>query len=217
MKLVGMLDSPYVRRTAICLDALGLPFEHDSVSVFSTFERFRAINPVVKAPTLVLDDGSVLMDSSLILQYAENHLLAGRASLWSEDPRERQQQFVRVGLAMAACDKSVQLIYESQLRPAAAQHQPWKDRVRGQFGAAFARLESLTPADGDSGGIERLNHASIVSAVVWQCVQAMIADEVPAGAHPRLAQLSQQYESLSVFRRYPPDGPGVPGLNPAPA
>jgi glutathione S-transferase len=71
MKLVGMLDSPYVRRVAISLQLLGLRFEHQPLSVFSTFEQFRDINPVVKAPTLIIEDGQVLMDSTLILQYAE--------------------------------------------------------------------------------------------------------------------------------------------------
>ena len=42
MKLIGMLDSPYVRRVAISLKSLGLPFEHHSLSVFSTFEQFKA-------------------------------------------------------------------------------------------------------------------------------------------------------------------------------
>ena len=70
MQLVGMLDSPYVRRVAVSLQLLGLPFEHRSVSVFSTFPQFQAINPVVKAPTLVCDDGEVLMESTLILDYA---------------------------------------------------------------------------------------------------------------------------------------------------
>jgi glutathione S-transferase len=60
MRLIGMLDSPYVRRVAISLEHLGVPFEHEAVSVFSTFEEFRGINPVVKAPTLVCDDGEVL-------------------------------------------------------------------------------------------------------------------------------------------------------------
>ena len=41
------------------------------MSVFRTFEQFRQINPVVKAPTLVLDDGEVLMDSTLIIDYLE--------------------------------------------------------------------------------------------------------------------------------------------------
>ncbi len=40
MKLIGMLDSPYVRRTAISLKLLGLSFEHASVSVFRHFDRF---------------------------------------------------------------------------------------------------------------------------------------------------------------------------------
>ena len=54
MILVGMLDSPYVRRVAISLKLMGLPFEHRPLSVFRTYEQFRAINPVVKAPTLVV-------------------------------------------------------------------------------------------------------------------------------------------------------------------
>src|SRR5436190_609259 len=102
MRLIGMLDSPYVRRVAISLDLLGLPFEHESVSVFREFEQFHEINPVVKAPTLVCDDGEVLMDSSLILQYVEAS--TGR-SLWSTDPAQRQHQFRAVGLALAACEK----------------------------------------------------------------------------------------------------------------
>lgn len=50
MKLVGMLDSPYVRRVAISLDLYGVDFEHQPLSVFSTYEQFAQINPVVKAP-----------------------------------------------------------------------------------------------------------------------------------------------------------------------
>ena len=70
MKLIGMLDSPYVRRVAISLQLLGLRFEHHSLSVFRTFAEFQQINPVVKAPTFLCDDGEVLMDSTLILEYA---------------------------------------------------------------------------------------------------------------------------------------------------
>lgn len=44
---------PYVRRAAISLQLLDLPFEHRSLSVFSTFAEFQQINPVVKAPSLV--------------------------------------------------------------------------------------------------------------------------------------------------------------------
>ena len=80
MQLIGMLDSPYVRRAAIAMQLLGLRFEHRSLSVFRTFDEFSRINPVVKAPTFVCDDGTVLMDSTLILQYAQS-LSPGRALL----------------------------------------------------------------------------------------------------------------------------------------
>ncbi len=58
---------PYVRRVAISLHLLELRFQHEPVSVFRGFEAFHAINPVVKAPTLIADEGTVLMESTLIL------------------------------------------------------------------------------------------------------------------------------------------------------
>jgi glutathione S-transferase len=200
MKLIGMLDSPYVRRVAISLDILGVPFEHEAVSVFSTFERFQNINPVVKAPTLVCDDGTLLMDSSLILQYIE---MTGTASLWAADPLARQREFRVAGLALAACEKSVQIVYEQNLRPKEAQYAPWLARVTGQLVAAYAALEQAL-ADA-----ETVSQAAITAAVAWQFTQSMLADSVPASRHPRLTALSARLEDSAVFRKYPPVGPGV--------
>ena len=109
MKLIGMLDSPYVRRVAISLQMLGLPFEHQSLSVFRTFDAFSRINPVVKAPTLVCDDGEVLMDSTLILEYAQ--ALAHPRSLMPAQPKALQHALCVLGDALAACEKSVQIVY----------------------------------------------------------------------------------------------------------
>src|SRR5882762_885187 len=103
VQLIGMLDSPYVRRVAVALQLLGLPFEHRSISVFRTFEQFRAINPVVKAPTLVCDDGTVLMDSTLIIDYA-HALAAPHRSLMPSGIAERQRALRIVGLALVACE-----------------------------------------------------------------------------------------------------------------
>lgn len=121
MRLIGMLDSPYVRRVAVSLKFMGLPFEHESVSVFRHYEAFAAINPVVKAPTLVTDDETVLLDSSLILEYLDR--------LAPPDHRlvpDGLMDFARaqriVGLALAACEKTVQLVYEATLRPTEKQH-----------------------------------------------------------------------------------------------
>src|SRR5271155_303199 len=101
MQLIGMLDSPYVRRVAIALQLLGLRFEHRSISVFRGFEQFRLINPVVKAPSLICDDGEVLMDSTLIIEYAEA-ITSGRRSLMPHARAERQHVLHYIGLALAA-------------------------------------------------------------------------------------------------------------------
>ena len=139
MQLIGMLDSPYVRRVAVSLQLLGLPFEHRSISVFSTFGQFQQINPVVKAPSLVCDDGEVLLDSTLILEYAEG-LVGPAKSLVPTGITEHQHVLRLIGLALATCEKSVQIIYEHNLRPAEKRHQPWVSRVTGQLLAAYAAL-----------------------------------------------------------------------------
>ncbi len=70
-QLIGMLDSPYVRRVAIALLRLGLPFEHRPLSLFRHIDEFRKINPLLKAPTFIADDGTVLVRSTLIIDYAD--------------------------------------------------------------------------------------------------------------------------------------------------
>jgi len=205
MKLIGMLDSPYVRRTAISLEVLGVHFEHEAVSVFSTFEKFQAINPVVKAPTWVCEDGEILMDSSLILQFVESK---HTRSLWATDPKERQHDYRAVSLALAACDKSVQIVYERNLRPKEAQHEPWIERVTGQVLAAYAGLEQEVQKRKDAFATGH-SQASITAAVAWQFTQSMLAKIVPASKHPGLAELSQRLEQTPEFRKYPPKGPGV--------
>src|SRR5688500_5322556 len=131
MKLWGMLDSPYVRRVAISLDVFGIEFEHVPLSVFSTFEAFARINPVVKAPTLSLDDGTVLMDSTLIIDYFEA-TSAPAAKLLPQQPQALGTALRTVGLALAACEKAVQVVYEHKLRPAQKLHQPWVERITRQ-------------------------------------------------------------------------------------
>jgi glutathione S-transferase len=206
MRLIGMLDSPYVRRVAISLDLLDVPFTHESVSVFSTFEKFKEINPVVKAPSLICDD-EILMDSSLILQFIESAKSNGK-SLWSRDPDIAVHEFRAVSLAMAACEKSVQIVYERNLRPLSAQYEPWIERVTGQLLAACAGLEREVHIQPALFGADK-NQASVTAAVVWHFMQSMLAAIVPASAFPALVSLSLRMEQTSAFLKYPPNGPGV--------
>ena len=196
MKLIGMLDSPYVRRVAISLDLYGIEFVHEPLSVFRTFNEFAEINPVVKAPTLVLDDGTVLMDSSLILDYLET-LAPTDKKLLPQTPAARARDLQLLGLALAACEKSVQIVYEHNLRPAEKQHAPWLDRVSGQLLAAYSLLEKQRP---DS---EALTQASITAAVAWSFSQFTVASVVKADAFPNLKRHAERLEQHAAFKRYP--------------
>ena len=199
MQLIGMLDSPFVRRVAISLQLLKLPFSHRSVSVFSAFDVFRAINPVVKSPSLICDDGTVLMDSSLILDYAET--LAHPRSLMPKTINERQQVLRIIGLAMAANEKSVQLYYESQ-RPADKQYDHWQQRVYGQLTAAYDQLEQIlatTPLAVD----RTITQAGVTVAVAWYFTQHIIPGTIDPKHYPQLVGFSHLAEQLPEFMAAP--------------
>lgn len=195
MQLIGMLDSPYVRRVAICLKLLEIEFEHRAISVFSGFDRFKAINPVVKAPTLVLADGQILMDSSLILEYAAGISPSGRALLPNQDAAKLNALQLN-GLALAACEKTVQIVYEQQLRPQEKQYQPWLDRVQGQLLAAYAELEKQLPQSAVS---PFMGSAEVSVAVAWSFTQLMLPGQISDEQHPTLAAFAAQAEQHPAF------------------
>jgi glutathione S-transferase len=202
MELIGMLDSPYVRRVAISLQLLDLPFAHRSLSVFSTFAQFQHINPVVKAPSLVCDDGEVLMDSTLILELAEA-LAAPRKSLMPSDLAERQHALCAIGLALAACEKSVQIFYERLLRPPEKRHEPWVTRVTGQLLAAYDCLEAELKRRPLASTSASINQAGVSAAVAWQFTQQVLPEIVPAENYPALRKFSSRAEALPEFRAAP--------------
>jgi glutathione S-transferase/catechol 2,3-dioxygenase-like lactoylglutathione lyase family enzyme len=202
LRLIGMLDSPYVRRVAVSLRLLGIDFRHEPLSVFRTFPAFAAINPVVKAPTLVCDDGTVLMDSTLILEYAEA-IAPGARTLVASGADERRQALHVLGLALAACEKAVQLVYERSLRPVEKRHAPWVERATGQLVAACDGLEGALgrrPLAVDSATI---GQDGVTAAVVWRFIQESVPAAVPTSRCPLLAAHSAAAESLAEFRAAP--------------
>lgn len=207
LHLIGMLDSPYVRRVAVSLQLLGLRFEHQPLSVFRNYEQFQQINPVVKAPTLVCDDGEVLMDSTLIIDHAEA-LAAPRRSLMPAGLAERQHALRVIGLALAACEKAVQIVYERNVRPPEKRHEPWVARVTGQLLAACAALEAELSRRPLAATSQTLGQAGVTTAATWEFVQQSIPEIVPAASHPSLRAFSVSAEALPEFLAAP-HGPGT--------
>lgn len=200
MLLVGMLDSPYVRRAAIAGTLLGVAFEHQSVSVFRHMDRFRAINPLIKAPSLVADDGTVLMESQLIIEHLED--VAGK-SLRPTDATARIADLRATGLAIVTCEKAIGIEYERK-RPEALRYQPWLDRVGEQLEEALAALDIIA-CDQWKTGPEPWTHGAIGAAVAWGFIRFTIPDAVPADAFPALAAHAARCEATEVFRHWPID------------
>ncbi|HEY2658816.1 MAG TPA: glutathione S-transferase [Caulobacteraceae bacterium] len=198
MRLIGMLDSPYVRRVAVSMKLMGLGFDHESVSVFRHFDQFASINPIVKAPSLVTGDGVVLMDSTLILDYVER-LAEPERRLTPMDLAQHLRSQRIIGLALAACEKTVQIVYEFNTRPSEKQHEPWLDRVKGQLSAAYGLLEAEI-ADPQAWLIgERPMQADVTTAVAWRFTQFTHPQLATPATYPKLAAFSARAEALPEF------------------
>ena len=198
MQLIGMLDSPYVRRVAISMKLMGLPFLHRSVSVFRQFTEFQKINPMVKAPTLVCDDGEILMDSTLIIDYLAS-LVPANARLMLDDAKSRRDALKNIGVALLACEKAVQRYYELTLRPADKQHAPWLERVTAQMRTAFDELEQIVASAHPWLHGERLRQDDLTIAVAWRFAQFVVADALAVNRYPGLLAYSARAEALPEF------------------
>ena len=203
MILIGMLDSPYVRRCAVSMALMGVKFEHRSLSVFRNIPELSRINPVIKAPTLVADDGTVLMDSTLILDHVES-TLPPQKRLMPVDPATRLAALRVHGLALAATDKGVTIVYEMEGRPAEKHHAPYLDRARGQIQAALDELEAIVSKGRPWMVGDRMTAADVVTACMWRFMNLRDFTAIPEAKFPAIAALSRRLEALPEFAAYPP-------------
>lgn len=199
IKLIGMMDSPYVRRVAISLELYGVEFESHPLSVFSSFDAFSRINPAVKAPTLLLDNGIRLMDSSLILAYFEGKASPAR-KLLPVDPLAHASDLQTLGFILAAGEKAVQNVYEHNLRPAEKQHNLWIERITIQLLAACREWNTLLE---NRPAVAVPDQVAVTSTVIWTFIQSMIPHVVYAGDFNHIQSAAELYEAHSAFKKHP--------------
>lgn len=198
MILIGQYDSPFVRRVGIALTLYGLPFEHQPWSAFSDAFRIRPYNPLIRVPTLVLDDGEVLVESHYILDYLDSLAAEGDALLPRREP-ERHKAMKLVALATGLGDKAVTLFYEQRMHAAASGS--YVDRLTAQIDGTLEQLEnarSTTTTPYFLG--DRISHADIAVACVWHFMEGAHPGLVQAEDFPVLAEMSARLEALDVFR-----------------
>ncbi|MEM8743333.1 MAG: glutathione S-transferase family protein [Pseudomonadota bacterium] len=207
MILTGQLDSPFVRRVAIALRFYQLPYTHNIISAYGDFSELLQLNPLGKVPALQLDNGTVLTDSTLILDCLDR--LAGESkSLWPGAPDERARALGHVGVAVGLAEKAVEFRTETVRRPRDKIDQPRVDRVLAQIVACLDWLEEQTPAEGFIWG-DGITHADISSTVA----ATFIANKNPehlgktsendSAAYPKLLAHMQRCEALAEFKAAP--------------
>ena len=200
MILIGMFDSPFVRRVAVSLRLLEVPFEHRNWSAYRDFELIRQFNPLGRVPALVLPDGEALIDSNAILDFLDDSAGPGRALL----PRsgvERRRALHIIALALGAANKGILLLEDTLFRPQTKSYEPRLERFRSQMHGALAEIDRLAQMQVDEWMVAgRMTQADITLT----CVFGFLCDALQLGQswvlYPGLTALSARCEMLPAFR-----------------
>jgi glutathione S-transferase len=200
MILIGQYDSPYTRRVAVSLGILGFTFEHDTRSVFGDFDSMRTVNPLGRVPSLVLPNGTTLIDSAAILDWLDQTVGPERALL-PPGGASRQDALQRIALATGTIDKVMASAYERLVRPQPYRWPDWISRCRTQAEGAIAALAAHSWP-----GNAPVDQACITTACMVRYIGLADPDLLPPGRYPSLDALSQRCEALPALRAtYPAD------------
>lgn len=193
MILIGQYDSPFVRRVGIALRLYRLPFEHRPWSVFGDAEKLRALNPLIRVPTLVLHDGTILSDSHMMLDYLDA-LMPDPMFPRAEPARHRALRVAAMACGLA--EKAVSLFYERRLHSQTSKL--WEDRCTAQIGSVLTALNTERAAcPGPWWFGQHLGHADIALA----CALRFTRDAHPGLPmdFPALNAHASACEALPVF------------------
>lgn len=198
MILIGQFDSPFVRRVGIALRLYGLAFEHRPWSTFGDAEAIAAYNPLRRVPTLVLDDGEVLIESGAILDHLDELAGPDRALI----PRQgaaRRHALKICALATGLADKAVSLVYERVLHDQASDL--WQARCRIQIGGVLDVLErQRAAAPGPFWFGSAIGHADIAAACALRFLTEAHPAQFALDGWPALAAHAARCEALEPFQ-----------------
>jgi glutathione S-transferase len=194
MILVGQYDSPFVRRVGLALVHYGMDFTQAPLSAFGDAAALARLNPLMRVPVLVLDDGTALTDSAAILDHLDERAPPALRLIPAAGPL-RRHILMATALATGTADKAVTLFYLRRMAPGAGAD--WSMRLERQIAGGLAALAA------DLGDRAALfagpNHADIALACLWRFVGEALPDM--AVGHPALAAHSARAEATAPFRR----------------
>jgi glutathione S-transferase len=198
MILIGQYDSPFVRRVGIALRLYDIPFEHKPWSTFGDADKIRPYNPLTRVPTLVLDDGEVLTDSHIILDYLDGLVPVERRMFPAAEPA-RHKALRIAALATGLGDKAVSLFYEKRLHKEVSE--TWVERCRTQISAVLGALESdRAGSSHDYWFGNRIGHADVAIVSVLRFLSEAHRGLIEVTKFPALHAHAARLEALPVFK-----------------
>jgi len=141
--------SPFVRKVRIAADVLGLTGQIELRDADTAVPEagFLEQNALGKIPTLVLEDGTTLFDSPVIVEYLDQ--LAGGGRVVPADTKARFAALRLQALCDGILDAALLVVYEGRFRKPEMKVQSWIDRQLGKIDRALAVLEAAPPAIGN--------------------------------------------------------------------
>jgi glutathione S-transferase len=196
MILVGRNSSPFVRRVAISLHLLEIPFEQEPLSAIKESEKLRAVNPLGRIPAMKLADGEVLIDSNVILDHLDQLAGPDRALVPPAEPARRRVMGI-VGYALGVMEKSLACFIERKLRADGTLDGDLLGRFVGQAKAGLAALEEKA---GDGWMCEgKLTQADVSTIVALEFLRLSWPEQLSESNFPRLEALSARAHALPAF------------------
>ncbi|MBT5432318.1 MAG: glutathione S-transferase N-terminal domain-containing protein [Alphaproteobacteria bacterium] len=157
MKLYQSPSSPFARKVLVAAHERGIADQIEFALMAGIRNgELAADNPLAKVPSLVLDDGTAIYDSLVIVSYFDG--LGAGPALIPSDPAARTTVLVRHALANGMMDAAVASVMETR-RP---DDKIWPDFIQDQHGKVTRGLDTLegdVAAMGDDVDISTLSVA----------------------------------------------------------
>jgi glutathione S-transferase len=194
--LVGQYDSPYVRRVAVTLHLYGIAFERNPISAFGDADEMGRITPLVRIPSLILDDGEVLFDSAAMIDHLDEIVGPDRA-LTPRSGKERRRVLQSTVMATGAIDKAGAIVYERHFHDGEHQNGGWIARCKRQLGGALGWLESQLKGEWLTG--PKMTQADIATGCMVGYLKLRLPEALRDGDYPELERHSLACERMEAF------------------
>ena len=143
MKLLLRGPSPFGRKGTFAITHLGLS-ARVAVGVPEDEDSLRKLNPLAKVPALIIDDGTALFDSRVILEYLD--LLAGGGKILPAETEARFSALREAATADGILEAALLVTYEGRYRPDQTPYEPWLSFQRGKVQRGLAAMSNGPPA-----------------------------------------------------------------------